>query len=82
MHLRSVRVQVLWIGRGGKASKPDKRNGLLRLGGQGKCHERVSPKFTSTARLSPLLFNLRHFVSTKMRVYIGSRDTRKRVIHW
>ncbi|KAG5411189.1 hypothetical protein IGI04_007508 [Brassica rapa subsp. trilocularis] len=52
-------VQVLCIGRGGKASKPDKRNGLLPLGGQGKCHERVSPKFTSTARLSPLLFNLR-----------------------
>ncbi|CAN6863679.1 hypothetical protein YC2023_114141 [Brassica napus] len=34
-------------------------NGLLPLGGQGKCHERVSPKFTSTARLSPLPFNLR-----------------------
>ncbi|WZY78082.1 hypothetical protein YC2023_024466 [Brassica napus] len=54
-----ITVQVLCIGRGGKASKPDKRNGLLPLGGQGKCHERVSPKFTSTARLSPLLFNLR-----------------------
>ena len=117
------------------------RNGLLPLGGQGKCHERVSLKFRSTARLSPLPFNLRvniseifriyidqflnsyiyifccsffyhlrfffvgnrfnfklmlcrllarytyglnmqHFVSTKMRVYIGSRETRKRVIHW
>ena len=26
--------------------------------------------------------NMQHFVSTKMRVYIGSRETRKRVIHW